>query len=119
VGEVGERGAQPFSVTDAGRQAFQAWMADFIARGPQEDQLRSPILLAVFFGHFVDPDRLRVLLAEYKARYERSLAIASDMLAALREDRSLPGAALVRRAAYAALMADWLTDTASRIPDSA
>jgi DNA-binding PadR family transcriptional regulator len=116
VGEAGDRGAQPYTVTDIGRAEFRRWMRDFVARGPRDDQLRSPLLLAVFFGHFVDPDRLRVLLNEYKARHERSLSLANDMLAALGEDRSLPGAALLRRAGYAQLMVDWITEATARIP---
>ena len=118
VGETGDRGAQPYAVTVAGRSEFRRWMHNFVARGPRDDQLRSPLLLAVFFGHFVEPDRLRVLLTEYKARHERSLALADDMLAALGEDRSLPGAALLRRAGYERLMVDWLTETTTRIPNA-
>jgi DNA-binding PadR family transcriptional regulator len=117
VGAAGDRGAQPYAVTDAGRAEFRGWMHDFVAEGPREDQLRSPLLLAVFFGHFVEPDRLRVLLDEYKARHERSLALANDMLAALGDDRSLPGAALLRRAGYEQLMVDWLAETSSRISE--
>ena len=42
------------------------------------------------------------------------LELADDMLAALGCDRSLPGAALRRRAAYQRLMVDWLADTIAR-----
>src|SRR5690242_6175263 len=61
VGEPGPRGAQPYRITDAGRRAFTDWIAAFVQRGPQDDQLRSPLLLAVFFGHFVDTTTLRHL----------------------------------------------------------
>jgi DNA-binding PadR family transcriptional regulator len=115
VGEAGDRGAQPYAVSEDGRAAFRAWMRDFVGRGPRDDQLRSPLLLAVFFGHFVEPDRLRVLLTEYKAGQERSLALANDMLAALGDDRSLPAAALDRRARYARMTVDWLDDTITRV----
>src|SRR5438105_394685 len=82
-GPPGPRGAQPYRVTDDGRQAFAAWMAAFVARGPRDDQLRSPLLLAVFFGHFVDPATMRPLIEEYRARHQRGLALAESMLAAL------------------------------------
>src|SRR3954447_19051975 len=99
-GPPGLRGAQHYRVTTAGQEAFATWMEAFVARGPRDDQLRSPLLLAVFFGHFVEPDGLRVLVEEYRARHQRGLALADTMLAALGDDRSLPGAALLRRASY-------------------
>ena len=118
AGQPGPRRAQPYRVTGAGRTAFADWMNAFVGAGPRDDQLRSPLLLAVFFGHFVDPDRLRTLVQEYRARHERGLALADDMRAALGQDRSLPGASLVRRHAYQRLMVDWLDEVLDRIPIS-
>ena len=118
AGKPGPRGAQPYRVTAAGRKAFTAWINGFVASGPRDDQLRSPLLLAVFFGHFVDPDRLRSLVQEYRARHERGLALADDMMRALGQDRSLPGASLLRRRAYQSLMVDWLGEVLGRIPIS-
>ena len=115
AGKPGPRGARPYRPTAAGRKAFAAWINDFVAAGPRDDQLRSPLLLVVFFGHFVEPDRLRSLVLEYRARHERGLALADDMLQALGLDRSLPGAALVRRRAYQELMVDWLGEVLDRI----
>jgi len=116
VGKPGARGAQRYRVTAAGRRAFTTWIEEFVAAGPRDDQLRSPLLLAVFFGHFVDPEHLRSLLEEYRAAHQRGLRLADDMLAALGPDRSLPGAALTRRAAYQRLMVDWLREVLHRIP---
>jgi DNA-binding PadR family transcriptional regulator len=117
AGPPGPRGAQPYAVTDAGRDAFGSWMREFVASGPRDDQLRSPLLLAVFFGHFVEPARLRELVEEYRARHARATALADEMLEALGQDRSLPGAALHRRAAYQRLMVDWLGEVLDRIPE--
>jgi DNA-binding PadR family transcriptional regulator len=119
AGAPGPRGAQPYRVTNAGREAFTTWIDRFVAAGPRDDQLRSPLLLAVFFGHFVDATRLRVVLEEYRARHERALGVADQMLEALGDDRSLPGAALVRRAAYQRLMVDWLGDVLDRAATTA
>ena len=47
---------------------------------------------------------------------ERAVALAEEMLVALGPDRSLPGAALVRRRAYERLTVDWLEDTIERVP---
>lgn len=115
AGPPGPRGAQPYRVTAVGRQRFADWMAAFVTAGPRDEQLRSPLLLAVFFGGFVEPGRLASLIEEYRGRHRRSLAAAGDMLAALGEDSSLPGAALARRAAYEEMMVNWLTDVLARI----
>jgi DNA-binding PadR family transcriptional regulator len=116
AGDPGPRSAQPYRVTEAGRRQFAEWIAAFVSAGPREDQLRSPLMLAVFFGGFVPPSRLASLVQEYRSRRERSLAIAQDMLAALGDDTSLPGAALLRRAAFEAVMVDWLGEVLRRIP---
>lgn len=116
AGEVGPRRAQPYRVTDAGRDAFAGWINEFAGQGPRDDQLRSPLLLTVFFGHFVEPARLRTLVQEYRARHERGLDLADQMLRALGDDASLPGAALLRRARYQRLMVDWLDVVLERIP---
>src|SRR5436189_76090 len=67
---------------------------------------------------FAAAERLRSLLPEYRARPQRALDLANDMLEALGPDRSLPGAALTRRAAYQRLMVDWLAETIERVPVS-
>src|SRR2546421_625591 len=48
-------------------------------------------------------------------RHERGVSLADDMLRALGRDRSLPGAALMRRAAYQRLMVEWLGEVLDRI----
>jgi DNA-binding PadR family transcriptional regulator len=116
AGAPGPRSAQPYQVTEAGQKRFAEWVTAFISAGPREDQLRSPLLLAVFFGGFVPSQRLASLVQEYRARHQRSLAIAQDMLSALGDDTSLPGAALLRRAAYETMTIDWLGQVLSRIP---
>ena len=70
----------------------------------------------MFFGGFVPPDRLASLVEEYRGRHRRSLTLAGDMLAALGDDTSLPGAALLRRAAYGEMMIGWLGEVLGRIP---
>ena len=114
--DPGPRNAQPYQVTEAGRRQFAEWIAAFVSDGPRDDQLRSPLMLAVFFGGFVPPSRLASLVQEYRSRRQRSLAVAQDMLGALGDDTSLPGAALLRRAAYEEMMIDWLGEVLRRIP---
>jgi DNA-binding PadR family transcriptional regulator len=116
AGAPGPRGAQPYRVTPAGRKRFTEWIAAFVNAGPRPEQLRSPLLLTVFFGSFVQPRRLANLVEEYRAQHQRSLSVAEDMLQALGDDNSLPGAALLRRAAYQQMMIDWLAEVLTRIP---
>lgn len=106
-------------MTQAGRNRFTEWITAFASAGPRQEQLRSPLLLAVFFGGFIQPDRLASLVQEYRAQHQRSLSVAEDMLQALGEDRSLPGAALLRRAAYQQMMIDWLAEVLTRLPRDA
>jgi DNA-binding PadR family transcriptional regulator len=115
VGHPGVRGAQRYRATAAGRRRFRQWMKAFVDTGPRDDQLRSPLMLAVFFGDYVEPERLAALLGEYRGQHQRGLAVANDMLAALADDASLPGSLLVRRASYCRLMIDWLDGVAARV----
>ena len=120
--EVVREGRRPertvYRITDEGRAEFSRWIDEFAQRGPQDDQVRSPLLLSVFFGHFVDRDTLRHLLEEYRGRHRRVLAQVESMLDALGDDHSLPGAALARRVAYEHLMVEWLGDTLERVSPS-
>jgi len=115
VGEPGVRGAQPYRATRAGRRAFESWLHDFAAEGPQDDLLRSPLMLVVFFGRFVPPSQLKALLESYRERHQRALAVANSMLEARGADGSLPGAALQRRAGYEELMTKWLEVVLDRV----
>jgi DNA-binding PadR family transcriptional regulator len=116
AGAPGPRGAQPYQLTQAGRERFIEWITAFVNAGPREEQLRSPLLLAVFFGGFIQPHRLASLVQEYRAQHQRGLSAAEDMIEALGDDDSLPGSALLRRAAYQQLMIDWLAQVLTRIP---
>ena len=71
--EAGERGArdrQPFTLTPAGRRAFQHWLE----RDPGTDLYRSPFLLLVSFGRHLPPDRLADLAARGRVVHARQLA---------------------------------------------
>src|ERR1051325_10568499 len=41
-----------YALTDAGRAAARQWFVDRARGEPREDQIRSPITLTVFFGHY-------------------------------------------------------------------
>ena len=66
---AGPREKRPYSITDEGRAAFEA----FINREPGADLLRSPLLLMVFFGRHLDAARKQRFLAIHRLRHEQAL----------------------------------------------
>ncbi|HWC10826.1 MAG TPA: PadR family transcriptional regulator [Acidimicrobiales bacterium] len=66
---AGPREKRPYSITEAGRTAFAA----FINREPGPDLLRSPLLLMVFFGCHLDIARKERFLAIHRLRHEQAL----------------------------------------------
>jgi DNA-binding PadR family transcriptional regulator len=70
AGETGPRDRRPYTVTEAGRRTFTQW----IAREPGPDLVRSPLLLTVFFGEYVEPALLRRFLVLHRAQHEKQLA---------------------------------------------
>ena len=75
AGETGPRDRRPYSLTASGREAFSRW----IAREPGPDLIRSPLLLTVFFGCYLDPALLRRFLVLHRARHEKQLATYEDL----------------------------------------
>jgi DNA-binding PadR family transcriptional regulator len=83
--EAGERGARdrrPYTITDAGREAFAAWVAE----PPGAEIIRFPLLLTVVFGAHIPEKTLsahvahhRDLHAERLAGYERRLEKIATM----------------------------------------
>lgn len=63
AGERGTRDRRPYTLTDAGRAAFAAWLD----RGPDAETIRFPLLLTVLFGRQLAPGRLATILAERHA----------------------------------------------------
>lgn len=81
AGETGARERRPYSLTAAGRDAFSRW----IAREPGPDLVRSPLLLTVFFGRYLDPALLRRFLVLHRAWHERQLAHYEDLHEAIKD----------------------------------
>jgi DNA-binding PadR family transcriptional regulator len=113
VGETGPRASRPYRITDDGREAFQRWLTAWVAAGPQDDQLRSPLVLTVFFGGYLPQETLDRLLREYALRHERTLENRRALLAGLGDDarRSLPAATLDRGIALHEMTLTWLQRT--------
>jgi DNA-binding PadR family transcriptional regulator len=110
TGQEGPRAGRPYRITEAGREAFHAWLLDWAAEEPRDDQIRSPLLLTIFFGDYVPPAMLRRVLQEYQPRYQRQLQRLREMLDVIGvEDRTRPPTAVLRRGiAYREMMTAWI-----------
>jgi DNA-binding PadR family transcriptional regulator len=86
AGERGTRERRPYSLTDAGRAAFAAW----IDRPPGAEAIRHPLLLTVSFGRHVPPERLATFLRQHREAHAEQLrsseAEAAELAAAPEAD---------------------------------
>jgi DNA-binding PadR family transcriptional regulator len=70
AGERGPRDRRPYTITDAGRSAFQEWLE----REPGPETIRFPLLLAVGFGRHLPPARLAEIIRQHRALHAERLA---------------------------------------------
>src|SRR4051812_31033550 len=82
AGPTGPRDRKPYALTDAGREAFAAW----VAQVPGADQVRIPLLLTIAFADHLPAERLAELVAEQRQ-------VHADRLARYREHRAALDAA--------------------------
>ena len=76
AGELGPRDRRPYSITDAGRQAFRDWLA--IEPGPET--IRFPLLLTVLFGQYLPPGRLGEFIHDHRNQHAQRLAHYTALL---------------------------------------
>lgn len=58
AGQTGGRDRRPYAITKSGREAFSLW----ISRHPGPPILRIPLLLTVFFGDHLPPERFQEIV---------------------------------------------------------
>jgi DNA-binding PadR family transcriptional regulator len=104
------RERRPYRVTAAGRAAFADWLEDWVREGAREEQLRSPLVLTVFFGELLAPETLRLLLDDYRVQHQKRLAELRRMESALGDSRRLPAFTLRRGIAYQEMVVRWLDE---------
>jgi hypothetical protein len=102
------RRQQPYRITPSGREAFGAWLVEFVRNGARDEQLHSPLVLSVFFGELCPPTVLRGALAYHRQVHLERLAALQGMQAALGRSRRLPAQTIVRGVAYQQLTIDWI-----------
>lgn len=73
-GKPGPRASQPYSITAAGRRAFQRWLAET----PSRDALRNSVALRFCFGSMLNSTQLKEL-QQYAVEYHnQELAMARE-----------------------------------------
>lgn len=70
AGARGRRDRQPFTITDAGRDAFREWVNE----KPGMETIRFPLLLKLMFGKHVSPDRVAAFIEHHEAVHQERLA---------------------------------------------
>lgn len=68
-GKAGIRDKRPYSITAEGKQAFAEWLSE----EPSVELIRFPLLLSLFFGDSVEPERLKRFLSIHRLRHEQRL----------------------------------------------
>ena len=107
---VGNRERRPYTITDAGRAAF----VERIGEQPGDELIRIPLLLTMFFGSQVDPDRLRRFLQAERVKHQRRLDEYTEILGRVEGDRFV--SATVRFGiGYETTVLQWLDDELGRV----
>lgn len=70
AGPPGPRDRRPYTITEEGRAAFAAW----IAQEPGPEQIRIPLLVTLWFGRHVPRPRLTAILEHQRAEHAGRLA---------------------------------------------
>jgi DNA-binding PadR family transcriptional regulator len=106
AGRPGVRDRVPFSLTAAGRRAFARW----ILREPAAEQIRFPLLVTLWFGRHLDPDRLAAFVDASRQDHARRLELYETV------ERSFDAEDASRRAvirfgiAYETAVLGWLDE---------
>ena len=82
AGERGRRDRRPYAITEAGREAFAAWLE----REPGPESIRFPLLLTLSFGRYLPQQRLAEILEHHRAMHADRLADYQQRHAAAQRD---------------------------------
>ena len=69
AGERGSRDKRPYTITEAGREAFAAWIEGM----PGDETIRFPLLLTLAFGQHVTSERLATILQHHRLAHSERL----------------------------------------------
>ncbi len=106
----GVRDRVPYSITAAGRRAFQQW----IDQPPGAEQIRFPLLVTLWFGRHVDPARLHRFLDDSRDEHARRRARYEELARAGGTTDPARDAVVGFGIAYEAAVVAWLDDLRRR-----
>lgn len=84
AGETGARDKTPYTITSQGEAVFREW----IGRSPGPDLIRMPFLLTLFFGRYVEKEKLARFVRAERLRHEERIEFFENA------ERALPPASL-------------------------
>lgn len=102
--ESGSREKRVCSITPAGRTAFSLWMS----REPDQELIRYPLLLSLFFGDHVEPQTLARWITEHRSKHARRLKRYEDMLWHVQRDAPFPALTLQFGIEYEKAVLRWI-----------
>ena len=105
-GEPGVRDRVAFSLTPAGRAAFEAW----IHHQPGTEQIRFPLLLTLWFGRHLEPEILAEFVEESRAEHDRRRAFYETIEGSMGGDDPNRRAVLRFGVAYERAVLGWLDE---------
>jgi DNA-binding PadR family transcriptional regulator len=111
VGDPGTRDRTPHTITGAGRDAFIAW----VASDPGPDNIRSRLLLTVFFGEHLPSARLVEIVENARAAHAKTLEGYEALLPSVDESFHFEAATLRFGIAYEAAFVNWLDALADEL----
>ena len=111
AGEPGVRDRRPFTITAAGRRAFEEW----IRREPGPEQIRMPLLVKLWFGQHLDRETLAGFVDASRADHEQRLRLY-ERIAAPDEGTA---AVVAFGVAYETAVLGWLDELHRRQADPA
>jgi DNA-binding PadR family transcriptional regulator len=106
AGASGPRDRVPYTITDAGRAAFRTWLAE----SPGPDLIRSRLLLTVFFGAHLEPERLREIVLEQRKQHQVQLETYQQLQDSIPDGDRFSLATLRFGLRYEQNMVEWLTE---------
>ncbi len=105
MGKPGPRSSQPYSITAAGRRAFQRWLAESVGR----DQLRSPAALRVAFSDLHSPEQMEEVYQQATEYHTAALQEAREAVKNATQAGDIASAAALEFAvAYHRAALSWL-----------
>ncbi len=108
-GPPGARERRPFTITAAGRKAFERW----IAEPPGPEQIRFPLLVKLWFARHIGDDRLEEFLDGSSKEHELRLSFYREVERSLAPDDDR-GTVVRFGIAYEQAVLHWLEETAAR-----